>query len=364
VNFIPTEKRLVRPFGRVFPLTFPPFLVKKLNSQRCSALWGYAKMENDPTDWSTSYSRYLTRSAALSARTLKLYHEALECVSQGKMPPTIFQDYFPRFAQAHAAVYAASLAGAGARFFSELVRLGAGLGQPQSGSEPEIVPPRFDATNPVRWFEQFAEYAGQLSAHGVKTYRAQLDRVAAGETTPSEVQQNASDFLSRQLPEYLQRTTQVYFDLLNTLNDVRASYEETYFRGVLAEATDREGETPVALSLSGPPGATVSASLSVTNTTGQRARVAYRMTEVRRPDGVGRAFVPSVTIFPESMELGPEEEGTITISLRLDPQQYDPDALYTGTLYVTGGAGLQVEVQVRIVVHPVDSANPAAQPPS
>ena len=158
--------------------------------------------------------------------------------------------------------------------------------------------------------------------------------------------------------------TRLYFDLLNTLNEVRAGYEEAYFRGVLAQADDGQGEAPAALSLRGSPGATVSASLSVTNTTGRRTRVEYRMMDVRRPDGVGRAFVPAVTFFPESVELGPDEEGKIGLSLWLDPEQYDPDAIYTGTLDVTGGAGLQTEVQVRIVVSPVAPDNPTTQLPS
>ena len=63
-------------------------------------------------------------------------------------------------------------------------------------------------------------------------------------------------------------------------------------------------------------------------------------------------------------ELGPDEEGTIGLSLWLDPEQYDPDAIYTGTLDVTGGAGLQAEVQVRIVVSPVAPDNPSTQLPS
>jgi hypothetical protein len=205
----------------------------------------------------------------------------------------------------------------------------------------------------LRWFEQFAEYAGQIGARGVRTYRAQLNRVAAGEATPSEAQQDASDLLSRQLPAFLQLTSRLYFDLLNTSNDLRAGYEEAYFRGVLAQADNRQGEAPVALTLSGSPGATVSASLSVTNTTGQRTRISYRIADVRRPDGVGPAFVPAVTIFPDSIELGPDEEGTIALSVWLDPEQYDPDASYTGTLYLTGGTDLRAEVQVRLVVNSV-----------
>lgn len=137
--------------------------------------------DNNPLDWSTSYSQYLMRSAAVAARTLKFYNDALERVSQAKLPPTIFSDHFPRFAQAHAAEYAAGLTEAASSFFGDLVRLGAALGQTHAGSEsvavePEIVPPRFDPSNPARWFEQFAEYAGQLTVRNQNISRAARPR--------------------------------------------------------------------------------------------------------------------------------------------------------------------------------------------
>lgn len=323
--------------------------------------------EHNASDWSTSYSQYLTRSAALSARTLKLYLEALDRISQGRLTPTVFQDHFPRFAQAHAAEYSARLAEAGARFFSELVRLGASLGQPRDGAampEPEAVPPRFDATNPARWFEQLAEYAGRLNARALKLYREQLDRVAAGEMTPGEVQQNTSDYLARQMPGYLEQLTRLYFGLLNGLSDVRARYEETYFRGVLGEAHTEDGEPPAVLTLSGPSGETVSTSIAVTNTAVERTQIGWRLTDVRRADGVGKAFIPAVTVFPESLELAPDEEGTLTLSLLLDPSQYHPGAPYTGTLHITGSAGFQVEVQLRILAGASAPHNPETQLPA
>src|SRR3954454_10024376 len=96
--------------------------------------------EQNTADWSASYSRYLTQSAELSARTLKLYQEALEQVSGGKLPPTIFQDHLPRFAQTHAADFTLQLAETGARFMTDLMRMGASIGhRPSSnGEEPEL----------------------------------------------------------------------------------------------------------------------------------------------------------------------------------------------------------------------------------
>jgi hypothetical protein len=306
----------------------------------------------NPTDWSTSYSQYLARSAALSARTLNLYQLALERVSQGKLPATIFQDYFPSFAVAHGAEFSNRFAEVGSRFLSDLVRLGSSFSQrsPDAGAaERESAPPQFDASNPARWFEQLAEYAGQLNARAVKAYRSQLDRVAAVETTPSEVQQQTAEQMAQQLPGYMQLMTQLYFDLLNGLNGVRSAYEETYFRGLLATGEPDEGEATVTLTLAGPAGATAAASLSVTNTTGQRTRIGHEIADVRRVDGAGPSLVPAIALVPETLELGPDEEGTLTISLGLDPEVYDSDALYTGSLYLTGGSDVPLEVELRIL---------------
>ncbi len=324
--------------------------------------------EMNSTDWSTSYSQYLARSAAISARTLNLYQLALERVSQGKLPPTIFQDHFPAFAIAHGAEFTNRFAEVSSRFLSDLVRLGSSFSEPPpdasaATTERESLPPQFDASNPARWYEQIAEYAGQLNARAVKAYRAQLDRVAAGETTPSEVQQHTAEQMAQQLPGYLQRMTQLYFDLLNGLNDVRSAYEETYFRGLLAAKPD-DSEARVTLTLAGPACATAEARLSVTNTTGQRTRIVHQVAEVRRVDGVGPSLVPAIALVPETLELGPDEEGTLTVSLGLDPEQYDTDTLYSGALYLTGGSDVPLEVELRILATAVASQHAKGQVPA
>ncbi len=310
------------------------------------------------TDWSTSYSQYLARSAALSARTLNLYQLALERVSQGKLPPTIFQDYFPTFALAHGSEFTNQFAELGSRFLSHLVRLGSSFSQQAPdvvGEERETVPPRFDASNPARWYEQIAEYAGQLNARAIKAYRLQLDRVATGETTPSEVQQHTAEQVAQQLPGYMQLMTQIYFDLLNGLNDVRSAYEETYFRGILDTADPDGSDAPVTLTLAGPVGTTSAASLSVTNATRQRTRIGYQIVDVRRVDGAGPSIVPAIGFVPETLELDPDEEGTLAISLQLDPEKYDSDALYSGALLLTGASDVPLEVELRVLATAVAS---------
>jgi hypothetical protein len=314
--------------------------------------------EMNSTDWSTSYSQYLARSAAISARTLNLYQLALERVSQGKLRPTIFQDHFPSFAATHGAEFANRFAELGSRFLSDLVRLGSSFSQqpPDTGAaatERESIPPRFDPSNPTRWYEQIAEYAGELNARAIKAYRAQLDRVAAGETTPSEVQQHTAEQMAQQLPDYMQLMTRLYFDLLNGLNDVRSAYEEAYFGGILADAKPGDSDASVTLTLAGPAGATAAARLSVTNTTTRRARIGHQIVDVRRADGAGPSLIPAIVFAPEMLELEPGEEGTLRVSLQLDSEQYDTNVLYTGTLHLTGGSDVPLEVELRILADAV-----------
>lgn len=324
--------------------------------------WGSATApESNSTAWSTSYSQYLARSAAISARSMNLYQLALEHVAQGKLPPTIFQDHFPAFAVAHAAEFTNRFAEVGSRFMGNLVRLGSSFPQQAGASDSAEAeaetPPEFDPSNPSRWYEQVAEYAGKLNARAVQAYRSQLDRVAAGQTTPSEVQQQTAEQMAERLPNYMQGMTQIYFNLLNELNEVRAAYEETYFRGLLVTAKSDHSDPAVTLTLSGPAGSTSTVSLAVTNTTEQRAQIAHQVSDVRRADGVGPGFVPAVAFAPEKLELDPNEEGTLTISLTLDAQQYEADRLYSGALLLAGGSEVPLRMDLRILAISISSQN-------
>jgi hypothetical protein len=321
-------------------------------------------------DWSIWYSQYLARSSAQSARTLKLYQEVLELVSRGQLAPTVFQDYLPRFAQARGAEYTARLSELSARFLTDLLRISAdysrGQEEPSSTVEPEIPPPHLDPSDSVKWFQQLTEYAGQLNARALRAYRTQLDRVAAGDATPGQLQQSTSERMARRLPGYVEQAGQLYFGLLNGLNEIRSHYEQDYFLGVLATLSgdtataepEPEPDVPVVLRLSAPLGETVSASLSVANATDAPTTIRCNTTEVRRSDGVGPAFSPGLTIASNGVELKPGEEGRLRLSLRLDEAKYDVDAPYTGTLYILGQSDVPAEVQLRITatrsaeVHP------------
>lgn len=315
-------------------------------------------LDHPSPDWSTSYAQFLTRSASNTARTLKLYQEALEYVSQGRLPATIFQEHFPRFVQQHGAIYADRLNKLGAEFLSNVTELnGRGVRRPDEGDglSDEVQPPAFDASNPARWFEQYAEYAGRLNAQALKTYRRQIDQVATGELTADDVQEKAATQMSRDVPEYLQRLGQMYLDLIKGFDELRGHYEVEYLEGILELANGREREPVNFVALRGPLGGVAFATFTVTNTTEQRTAIRYIATEVRRMDGVGAAFAPKVAITPEVLELGPGDEAEITFAIQLEAERYDVETPYIGFLYITGDGDLRVEMQLRIVATPPDT---------
>lgn len=315
-----------------------------------ASAWSYRSLTEDgPSDWSTSYSQFLARSAGHASRTLQLYQEVLSCVAQGRLPVTVFEEYYGSFVRANGPAYAERLTALGGEFLGSLTQLNNSRMTTRDEIDDEIPAPVFEPRNPARWFEQYADYAGRVNARAVRIYRRQLDRVAIGEITPAEVQQKAVDQMSHQLPEQMQRVGQLYFAVIDRLNEIRARYEEEYFLGILALARRHEQDAPITLSLSGPPGGLAFTSFSVTNSTSAKTPIHYVVTEIRRSDGVGAAFAPTIAITPEVLELDPGQEQTISVSLQLVSERYEADTPYTGFLYVTGDGDLRVEMRLRIV---------------
>jgi len=285
----------------------------------------------------------------------------MECVSRGQLAPTALQDLLPSFIQARGAAYTGKLSELSMQFFSGLVQIANTSSQELAelvlpgAVVPEMPPPQFDAAHPATWFQQFAAYASQLSTRATKAYQTYLDRVAAGETMPSQFQHATSSYFERRLPEYLRHAGRLYFDLLNGLNDVRVRYEEEYLKGVLATANRPDQNPSFVLTLSAPLGSTVTAALALANSREERAHIRCTVTEVRRADGVGPAFHPRITITPVEFDLDPGEEASLQLSLQIATADYDLDALYVGAMRVIAQDELHLEVPLHITATPTSA---------
>ena len=271
----------------------------------------------------------------------------------------------PSFIQARGPAYSRQLAELSSRFFGGMVALNQAaaqalltLGVPNGDLGPPFPPPDLDTADPIRWYQQLTEYAGQLGLQTSAAYRALLDRVAAGELAPSEVQAASTDYLAQRLPEHLNQLSRLSFDLLNGLNELRADYEEGFLAAVLATAQKPGQEAPPALNLVAPLGGTTSTSLVLSNTRATPATIRCTFTDLRRADGVGPAFIPKLVVVPDGLRVPSGGQGTLVLSLRLDENDFTPNVLYVGTVHIDREGEPRLELPLRVTASPVDPPSP------
>ena len=305
-------------------------------------------------EWTTLYSQYLLRVANQSAKTLELYQEVMDCVAQGALPATVLQDMQPDFVQARGSDYSSQFAEITMRFFAGVLQIGARYTNelsevvaPAVGETP-LQPPPLNVADPAQWFQQLNEYATQLNARAVRGYQSLLEHVATGSITPAQLQETSARFAEQHLPAHLRRLSAYYFELLNALNDLQTHYQEEFLQGVLDSVDQPDSEASFLLNLSAPLGETASAAFSLTNTTDAPTVVRCSASDIRRADGVGPAFAPQVLFSPDRLTIQPGDEASLTLSLLLDPDSFDPDALYVGTLSITGHGEPRFEVPLHI----------------
>lgn len=305
------------------------------------------------TEWLTAYADYLRRAAEQSANTLDLYQQITDSMVRGELAPTATQDMLGSFVQARGTAYSDRLAQLNMRFFSKMVRIGTAFAHElghallPDAPVPPAVPP-FDASDPAGWFQQLGDYAEQLSASIAGTYQMLADRAVAGDLAPSQIQEATNAHLQRRLPEYLSELGRLYFDLLEGLTELRVESEQEFLTGMLQRVNGAGRAEEFELTFTGPLGGTATASLSITNSRDELARIRCDVSEVRRADGVGPAFPADVGVEPDGLELEPEEEGQLVVTLRLDEGRYEPDVPYVGTLQIAGHGEPRLEVPLRI----------------
>ena len=309
-------------------------------------------------EWSTFYTDYLKRSAAQAENTQHLYNQLVAGVSKGEFTAATLAEMAAVFYRARGAAYAERLASTTQRFFSGLVEHAMAYSNEMAQSVMPGTPdppalPQLDAKDPAGWFVQLADYRQRLTQHIATSYRDFFDRVAAGTVASADLQHLASEYLDRRFPEYIRGLGRLYFELLNELNDVRSVGEQEYLTGVLASVARPARRIALAVDLTAPVDSTASATLSITNSRNEPTQVHCRLSPVRRADGVGPAFEPSISISPQPLELAALQEATLEITVQLDPADYEPDRQYVGSLHISGHGEETLEVQLRIMARAV-----------
>ena len=92
--------------------------------------------------------------------------------------------------------------------------------------------------------------------------------------------------------------------------------------------------------------------LEIENSLARAASLRCTCREVRRADGIGPAFTPSLTMTPEQQVLDAHTLGEVAISLWLDGAQFDEPAQYVGALCVESDGGTTLDIPLRITTVP------------
>ncbi|MGH9143333.1 MAG: hypothetical protein ACRD2I_19535 [Vicinamibacterales bacterium] len=287
--------------------------------------------------------QYMLRAAQQSARAQDLYYAVLHRVALGTLTPTAIRDTLASFSADYGPTYAAQVGQLAMQFLGGLLQA--------IGNADDPAPP-YDAVNPTTWFVRLSEYANSNSRRAVHDYQINLGRVAAGDVTPPELQADLAHDYSRRSTEQLRRMSQLYFDLLRSLSELTARAEDEYFSRLLG-AGARAAAPEASFQLGGALGEHASALLTIENTRTEAATIRCVMTELRRADGIGPAFMPSAIIDPARLVLEAGQESTVRVSLQLDPSHFEPGVRHVGAVQVLRGGDDRLEIPLQVTASPV-----------
>lgn len=316
--------------------------------------------------WSRRYREYLERSIARAVRAQNLNREVTSRVAAGQLAPWTLESQLSTFAATRGAAYSERIANITMTFLSGLIQTGATYSYelveavlPGAAPAPKVVVPDFEPAKSLDWFRDLTVFAAAENARVAAMLRMMMEKVAAGELAPAEVEQISSRFHAGHLPNSTSRLVELYLDLLTGLEEVHASFSEEFLRTVLGPAPG-DGERPdSAVEVDVTLGEDSSVRFAVTNTDADPAVVACTLSGIRRADGIGPAFDLAVSTTPERLELAPGAEATVQLTIHADADHFQPGVPYDGVFRVASPTRTLLELPLRIRAR---ASEPAPEP--
>jgi hypothetical protein len=305
--------------------------------------------------WSARYREYLEGSMARTAQAQDLNREVIRRVAAGQLAPWTIESHLSTFAATRAAAYSQQIANLTMAFLTGLIQMGSTYSHelvqavlPGAVPAPEAVAPDFDPARSASWFSDLTVFAARENERATAMLRTVMDKVAAGELAPTDVEQVSSSFHAAHLPDSTSQLVGLYLDLLNGLEGVHASFAEEYLRTLTGQGADTTAGQESAVQVDAPIGAATSLRFAVTNTDPEPTVVACMLSGIRRADGIGPAFDPVVGTTPERLELAPGAEAAVELTIRPDADHFQPGQSYDGVFRVTSATRTLLELPLRI----------------
>ena len=265
-----------------------------------------------------AYARSLLRTGVASAHALHLNDQLISCVARHQVSPASFQRSLARFAQARGADLASDASRAAEAFISGLTA---------------------SAFLPV---DDDESLTGAVEAHF-----ARLAAVARGEMTPNELRRVTTRRLNTAVADELSRAAGVWFEFLGTLDEQRGRFAEECLMTVL-RSVDPVGFHGDVVEIAGPVNTTISTVVTFDGALADRAILRCGVSDVRRADGVGPAFMPDLLLTPDQIVVERARDARLSLSLWLDQAIYEQGSPYVGALHITRDGAPRLEIPLRI----------------
>ena len=219
-------------------------------------------------------------------------------MAAGQLAPWTIESQLSTFAATRAVAYSQQIANLTMAFLAGLIQTGSAYSHelvqavlPDAVPAPEAVPPDFDPARSASWFGDLSAFAARENERATAMLRTVMDRVAAGELKPADVEQVSSRFHAANLPGSTS-LVELYLDLLNGLEDVHASFGEEYLRSLLGPGADpAAAPQESAVQVDAPVGAATSLRLAVSNTDSERPSWRARSAGSAGPTASGRRSI-------------------------------------------------------------------------
>jgi hypothetical protein len=325
---------------------------------------------NDWAQWQQSILAYLSEQARQAQQR---YTALLQKVAAGEIAPSTIQEYSAKFANGAGLLMSRDSAALGTRFLERLGELNQQFADKLFDHLLNGHASRADAAIDSVYLELSGPPGSTVTASlEVENTTSKTSNVScqisdfrptdgAGAAFRAPLQVQPRDF---RLEPGEARSVSLRLTLAPDLFEPGRNYTGTMLinkngEGVVVVLGVRsvappppKKEAPSVLHLVGPLGGVATASLTLTNTNEKPAHIRCSATDVRRADGVGPAFAPKILSTREVFDLGPGEEATIQVSLKLEPTDYETEVPYVGALLINGLDVSRFEVPLRIVANP------------
>lgn len=241
-----------------------------------------------------------------------------------------------------------------------------------------------------RAVQQLANDTLQDTLANVRHHSEVRRLVARGDLTDHDLAAAYSDYAQHSGPEYRRSvadlTVRYYAALAELANDYSRRFYEQVVAGLAPPPTDDRvewsvrseppgGETAgsrpstppaprIPMELHAAPGHVATRSFSLDNRRDEAVTVSFEVSSWRGSDG--RVFDNPVVVVPEWVQLPANGRADVTVSVRLRPELYAPDHLYTATVAVRGHDGLTLLLNawVEPATDEAPSQPPTDEPPS